>query len=128
MARILIADDEPAVRKLCRRILEEAGHIVREAADGKTAVRVLGEEPTDVLLCDLLMPEMDGLEVIRALAGQGSAPKIIAMTGGGSYPEAGGDLLKIAGYLGAVRVLEKPFPSQALLDAVEQVLGGAGPT
>jgi CheY-like chemotaxis protein len=126
MARILIADDEPAVRGLCRLILEGAGHVVREAADGKTAVRMLGEEPTDLVLCDLMMPEMDGLEVIRALAGQGSALKIIAMSGGGAYPESGGNLLKVAGYLGAVRVLEKPFPPQTLLDAVEQVLGGAG--
>ena len=91
-------------------------------------MRTLGEEPTDVLLCDLMIPDMDGLEALRALGERGSAPKIIVMSGGGAYPGTGGDLLRLAGRLGADRVLDKPFMPEALLDAVERVLGDAGPT
>ena len=65
--RILIIDDEAALRQTIRLMLEEAGHTVTEAEDGRTGLRRLGEEPADVVLSDIIMPEMEGIETIREL-------------------------------------------------------------
>jgi CheY-like chemotaxis protein len=64
MSRILIIDDEPSVRTMLRRVLEQAGHIVLEASNGHEGMALWRRERTDVVVTDLYMPETDGIEVI----------------------------------------------------------------
>ena len=120
MARILIIDDEPALRAVLTAALEQAGHSVLQAGDGKGGMHIMQSEKVDLVLTDVMMPDKDGIEVIMHLREAGHAPPIIAMTG---HPEAGELYLKVARSLGARAVLEKPFRIQLLLSTVNDVLG-----
>jgi CheY-like chemotaxis protein len=119
MAAILVVDDEPIIRVLLGKLLTDAGHAVHEAADGTEGLRALERGPFDLLLCDLFMPEKDGLEVIREVRRRQLSMRIIAMSGG-SY---GGrlDVLPLAECLG-VTVIRKPFRLPDLLALVEATL------
>ena len=64
MARILIIDDDKMVLNMLRQILEGAGHTVVEAPNGEVAMRLWREQPADLIITDILMPEKDGLEVM----------------------------------------------------------------
>ncbi len=81
MATILIADDEKEIVSLLRFYLEPEGHAVREAYDGRQAAQILGSERIDLLIVDIMMPGMNGYEVIRALRGtdgaQGNIPVLV---------------------------------------------------
>lgn len=68
MAHILVIDDEPALRRTLRSILEKAGHTVTEAGDGKQAIAVFAANPADLVLTDIIMPERDGIETIGEIA------------------------------------------------------------
>lgn len=120
MAGILVIDDDDQVRTSLRRVLERAGHEVVEAADGKTAVALVSERPCDLVITDINMPEMDGIEVIMALAGRRPGLPVIAISGGGKVPKE--LLLSSAGLLGAVTTLSKPFEMEELIEAVNQAL------
>ncbi len=118
--RVLITDDDSSVRFLLRTILEGEGHEVVEAEDGAEALRRAGEGRVDLLLCDIFMPDKDGLETISEFrATLGNIP-IIAMSGRI-------DMLSTARVLGAVRVLTKPFRREAVVTLVGGVLGGRFP-
>lgn len=118
-------DDDDIFRSALRVILEGAGYAVAEAADGAVGMRLYHQLGTDLVLVDIFMPEMDGLEVLRALRTQVPRPCLIAMSGGG--PTGQGDILAIAATLGAARTLRKPFTSRELLDTVRGCLdSGAG--
>ncbi len=69
MARILVVDDEPDQRFLLRRIFERAGHEVTEATDGAAAVKAIRELPPDLVVTDMMMPVVGGVEFIRCLRG-----------------------------------------------------------
>ncbi len=120
MARILVVDDEEVIRSTVRQILERAGHEVREAADGALALRAFREQGADLVLTDIIMPEMEGVETTVALRKISADVKIIAMSGGGRTRNL--DFLKVARKLGADGVLPKPFGMKDLLSAVEQAL------
>jgi adenylate cyclase len=75
-ASILIADDDAVSRKLLRRLLEQDGHAVRAAANGRQALDMFGEEPSDVVLLDILMPELDGISVLQQLKATSGANDI----------------------------------------------------
>ena len=66
-ATILIADDDGVSRKLLRRLLEQDGHTVRTASNGREALELFREEPSDVVLLDIVMPELDGISVLEQL-------------------------------------------------------------
>lgn len=124
MAKVLVVDDIMEMRTMLRSMLESAGHSVIEANDGRAAINVLqSPEPIDVLVTDILMPEADGLEVIRAAAGR-SYLGIIAISGGGNYMPAAVSLAMSEAF-GARKVLFKPFRKQELLEAVDSVIAGA---
>lgn len=110
MASILIVDDEAPIRALLRRILEEDGHQVREAANGQLGLTLYREAPADLVITDILMPERDGMEVTLALTQEFLDAKVIAMTG------ASGDqnFLNVARLFGARQVIQKPFTVQAV--------------
>ncbi len=125
MARILIADDEPLLRKLLGLLLRPEGHEVAEAADGAEALHACRAAPFDLLLCDLLMPNMEGLETIQAARREFPGLKIVAMSG---RVRCGGDLLKVAGLTGADAALAKPFSREDLLGALAEFVGAAART
>ncbi|MGQ9916415.1 MAG: response regulator [Bryobacteraceae bacterium] len=116
--RILVVDDDAGVRDVLRSMLEMAGYSVSEAENGKEAMRVLRAEGADLILTDLVMPEQEGIETIKALRQEYPDLKVIAMSGA-----FGGDYLRIAAYLGAHATLPKPIQLETLLKLVRDVLG-----
>lgn len=125
MAAILIVDDDPTVRAIAGEMLKTDGHAIVEAADGAEALGLAMHLPLDVIIIDMLMPKMDGLETIRALRAAKSSCKIIAISSGGLL-NAGG-LLRLALASGADVGLEKPLRVNTLLEAIHGVMGGQYP-
>lgn len=118
---VLVVDDDPGVREVIRSMLEASGYSVLLAENGKEAMRVLKTEQADLILTDLVMPEQEGIETIKALRREYPEIKVIAMSGA-----FGGDYLRIAAYLGAHATLAKPIQMEALLRLVEETLGRNG--
>ena len=119
---ILIIDDDEQTRVLLRRVLEEAGYLVSEAPNGQEGLRQFRQTPTALVITDLLMPDMDGLEVTMALHRESPTLKIIAITGGSGKR----DFLEVATLLGAHRTMKKPISIVELLQTVQQeFLGGS---
>ena len=117
MARILVIEDEGDVRSLYSRILKHAGHDVIEAPDGKVGIALYRENPADLVITDIIMPEKEGIELIIELRRDFPDVKIIAVSGGGQLM-ASATCLRLAKGLGAVRTLAKPFSQQELVDTV----------
>ena len=117
-ARILLADDALANRQVAIAMLSKAGYDVETAVDGREAVQRMGEGGYDLVLMDLNMPEMDGLEATAELRRRGISVPILAMTAH-SASEAG-DLSEFDGHIG------KPVRREVLLNAVAAALGEAG--
>jgi DNA-binding NtrC family response regulator len=117
--RILVVDDDAGVRDVLKSMLEMAGYSVSVAENGKEAMRALRVEGADLILTDLVMPEQEGIETIKALRQEYPDLKVIAMSGA-----FGGDYLRIAAYLGAHGTLPKPIQMEALLKLVANVLSG----
>ena len=121
MARILLVDDDSAVLEALRRVLSRLGHTVVLARDGAEALRLYKQEPTDIVLTDLIMPGKEGVELIQELRRGFPEAKIIAMSGGGRIDSR--DLLKIARHVGADRILAKPFGEAELAAVLAELLG-----
>jgi CheY-like chemotaxis protein len=118
MASILIVDDDRDHRLALVTMLSRAGHEAVEAVDGTKALEAIGESTFDVVVTDLQMPGMHGLELITLLRDLSPPPQIIAVSGTGQ------DQLAVAQALGAKATLNKPvFPDQ-LLGAVDEALTG----
>jgi DNA-binding NtrC family response regulator len=122
MAKILIIDDDDSMRSVLRMGLETAGHLVFEAANGTEGLRQIEAGGVEVVVTDLLMPEMDGIEVIFNVRKKYPSLKVIAISGGGQLPPEG--YLKIAQRGGARRILMKPFKLEELLQAVRDEVNG----
>lgn len=120
MPAILIIEDTEAVRTMLRTVLEMAGYAVTEAVDGRIGIRSFRQNPTDLVITDIYMPECDGLEVIQALRHASPAVKIVAITGHSGEM----DFLEVARKLGAMDVLHKPFTIETLLQIVSHSLRG----
>ncbi|WP_428560776.1 MAG: response regulator transcription factor [Solidesulfovibrio sp. DCME] len=124
MKTVLVVDDDPSIRALIRLYLEGAGYGVREAGDGRQAMRQLADQPPDLVVLDIFMPEMDGLEVLQQLREQCRSCKVMAISGGSA--KIGMDLLGHATIFGADAVLEKPFDAETLLVKAAALIGGPG--
>lgn len=117
--RILVVDDNAHIREMCREMLEAEGYTVECARDGVEAVRKFTQSPVDLVICDIFMPEKDGIETILELSSEYHGVKIIAVSGGAqSLP----DFLPFAKKLGATAALAKPFRPEELLEAVNALL------
>jgi len=114
MATILCIDDEESMRTVLQVSLERAGYRVLTAEHGKDGLRLLEHQEVDLIVVDIFMPEMDGLELIPLLRKTRPATKMIAISGGSGTM----DQLDIAKKLGAHDTLRKPFSVQELLAAV----------
>lgn len=117
--RILLVDDNRELRCVLRKILVRAGYAVTEAGHGREALKLHKLQPADLILTDLIMPEMEGIETILELKRLQPGVKVIAMSGGGRVNAS--DYLNLAAALGAARTLSKPFSESELLDAVRDV-------
>jgi DNA-binding NtrC family response regulator len=118
VADVLLIDDDASVRGLFRQILEGAGYSVVEASSAKYGLRFLRERPIDLVITDILMPDMDGLEITRILHRDFPKVKVIAITGG----QQDIDYCNVARFLGAHETLMKPVTVQRLLDTVALLL------
>ncbi|MBI2424324.1 MAG: response regulator [Candidatus Hydrogenedentes bacterium] len=120
MANILIVDDEEQVRSMLRMMLEREGHTITEAENGGVALRALRSAKFDLMILDLIMPEVEGLETLMTLRQTLSDLKVIAISGGGN--SVGMDFLPAAAKLGAARTLKKPFDRDDLLNVLRELL------
>ncbi len=121
MGRIMVVEDDKAVRELLREILKRAGHEVIAARNGKEAIALYQDTPADLVITNILMPEKEGLETIQEMRRDDPDIKIIAISGGGQIGPA--DYLEIARRFGARRTFSKPFDRKELLAAVDELLG-----
>ena len=120
MARILIIDDEVQILKMLREMLEGEGYEVMDAPNGKEGIRLYRENPTDLIITDLIMPEKEGIETIVELRRDFPDVKIIAISGGGLLdPE---QYLSMAKRFGAQYTFAKPVEREELLKAVRELL------
>jgi CheY-like chemotaxis protein len=122
MSKVLVIDDEPGVRAIMCSALEAAGHQVVAFAEGGAAIEHVREESADLLITDIFMPDVEGLETIREIRRLRPDIPIIAISG---IDFDGSDYLEVARKFGAVATLRKPFWPADLLDLVSRVLSPA---
>jgi len=120
MPKLLLIDDDPALRKLSSTILQRAGYEVDTARDGEEGTALLESGAYSVLITDLIMPNKEGIELIMECRRLYPELQIIAMSGGGRHGIV--DVLAAAEKLGARYTLHKPFSPEELVDAVKQCL------
>jgi DNA-binding NtrC family response regulator len=117
---ILIIDDDAAVSRTLSLILTRAGYQVSTVTSGRKGLEMLTNGGFGLVLTDIIMPELDGIEAIRRIRADHPGLRIIAMSGGGQIDKA--DFLHMAEALGADRVVEKPVRSERLLELVKSVM------
>lgn len=120
MARIILAEDNEPLRDGLALVLESAGHQVEAVADGSAALDAYGREAADLVVTDIRMPQMDGLELLRVLREDRQTVRVIVMSGTEKNRRA--SLFGVARQLGAEAVLSKPFRAEVLLHAVDVCL------
>jgi CheY-like chemotaxis protein len=126
LANILVVDDDAAVQATLRLVLERAGHNVVAAGDGRQGLAIAEAGDFDLLLVDIFMPGMDGLETMRLIHHQKPLLPVIVISGRPLVLDSGEpDFLTIATRLGAVSSLQKPFKPAALLAGVTACLEAA---
>lgn len=123
MARILLIDDDDAVREVLRLMLAHLGHSIVEARDGEEGLDLFLPAAPDLVMTDLIMPGMGGLEVVQRLRKQRPDLKILAMSGGG--PPGSRSCLLAATAAGASAVLAKPFMFDGLAEVIRNLLPAA---
>ncbi len=107
MARILVCEDDPVYRELTGGLLATRGHTVFFACNGAEAIEKLKDAAYDMVVTDLVMPGVDGLELIKSIRENQGAVPVLAMSGG--LGDLKDPLLMAASVMGASRVIEKPF-------------------
>jgi CheY-like chemotaxis protein len=127
MAQILIIDDDGLFRSMLSATLVHLGHTVVEASNGAEGLKIFERTKPDLIITDLVMPEMEGFEVLMNFKKHDPRPKIMVMSGGVGGTNV--DFLEIAKRLGASSVLAKPFSTDALIKAIDALLpsGKASP-
>ena len=123
--RVLLIEDDVSVRRIVRKMLERGRHEVTEAENGRVGLDRLRGSAFDLVITDIVMPEMDGLETLIELRKHYPTLKVIAMSGGGRTGNM--DFLGSAEKLGASAVLHKPFTSDVLTTAIDSSFVG-GPS
>jgi two-component system response regulator AtoC len=116
---ILVVDDEPHMRRVLEIMLKQAGYRVFVAGNGREALKVMGESPVDLVITDLRMPEMDGIELLASMRNEGLATPVIVITAFGSIESA---VEAMKG--GAIDYMVRPFDVEALELTISRVLRG----
>jgi CheY-like chemotaxis protein len=121
MSHILVIEDDKFFSELLVELLKQDGHVVSLATDGAKALQLLSTQRPDLIITDILMPNMDGVELIMALAKQDNRIPVIAMSGGrrSISPEFS---LESAKLLGVKTTLTKPFTHTDLRQIVQSAL------
>jgi DNA-binding response OmpR family regulator len=125
MARIVVIEDDLELRRILVKGCAAAGHEVMEASNGARALELLAEKRVDLVITDIHMPTMDGIEVINLLRDAEAAPRILAISGGWRARPAR-EVLMDADLLGADRILKKPFTLKELRTYVDELLDDSG--
>ncbi len=120
MSRILIIDDDFDVLASLRQIISLAGYTVVTAMNAQEAMDRQQNEPSEIVITDIVMPGRNGLELIAKLRSEFPEVKIIAISGGGVGSSQ--SYLSIAEAMGAVRTFAKPFDPDQLIRAIEELL------
>jgi DNA-binding response OmpR family regulator len=119
MKRILVIDDDPQFRGYMATLLRKRGFEVVEADGGRKAIELARGTPVDLVITDIVMPDMEGLETIRRIQAGSQGAKIVAISGGGSGRM---DYLRFAQDLGADATLKKPFSPSELMALINRLL------
>ena len=130
MAKILVIDDEEDVRDVLKLVLERAGFDVCVAADDREGLQLLEEQGIDLVITDVIMPGIDGVETVQRIREKFLNTRIIVISGGGNVapleyePEAISTtaFLASAESAGADRTMTKPFDRQELIDAINELM------
>jgi len=117
MSNILIVDDEQSYRQLLSLVFEGAGHVIRTASNGREALELLKQQPADVIVSDVKMPDMDGIEMLRSVRETQPDLGVILMTAFASVETA-----RESFKLGADDFIQKPFDVEELKLIVQKTL------
>ena len=120
MAKIMLIEDNEIVCHALAVFLREEGHDVTEFTDSSLSIALMGEVAPDLIITDIIMPEVDGIELITFVKQSRLPIPVIAISGGGRI--AGEEYLDLAAAVGAEATLAKPFGESALLESVREVL------
>lgn len=121
MHSVLIIEDDEFVMNMLKQTFERAGYEVGTASNGRIGLQLYQCKPFDVVITDLIMPDMEGIETISNLRKGNPNVQVIAISGGGrNSPE---DYLHLAKKLGAAKTFPKPVDRNELLDAVKALIG-----
>ena len=118
--RVLVVDDDPALLMVMARAFSRAGYATRTAENGRQALELIKSYRPDLVVTDIVMPEMEGIGAIIAIKQLADPPKVIAMSGTG--PGGRRNYLKWAKHLGADEVLSKPFGLDEMLSLAGQLI------
>ena len=121
---VLVIDDDPSMLATLQDVFEDAGYQVLTAGDGAEGLRLCQSRRVDLVVTDLIMPEQEGLETIRALRRSFVELPIIAISGASALEES--DMLRVATLLGAQRTFRKPFDMRDLLAAARALVAAGG--
>lgn len=121
MANILLIEDNEVYRVMLTQLLTQDGHRVVTAQDGEDGLRLAQEKRYDLIITDILLPKMDGIEIIMSLSRQGNMPPIIAISGGRRTISAEFNL-DSATLVGVKATLAKPFSLSDLRQAIAKAL------
>jgi YesN/AraC family two-component response regulator len=131
MATILIIDDEPAVCRALTRVLARAGYEVTAVGAAAEGIAAFEREPADIVITDIIMPKIHGIDIITSIRTRSATVGIIAISGGGNFGPLGSEpgsimthaYLAAAVKAGADEVLTKPFDKSDLLAALRRLQG-----
>ncbi|MBW8814059.1 MAG: response regulator [Caulobacterales bacterium] len=118
--KVLIIDDDPALLRLMSMAFKAEGFSTVEADNGRKGIRMAGAHRPDLVVTDIVMPDIEGIGAIRAIKSGARPPKVIAISGGGR--SRGADYLSWAKHLGADEVLAKPFRMSELMKISKSVV------
>jgi DNA-binding response OmpR family regulator len=132
MARILVIEDQEMLRATIRMVLEGAGHQIDVAVDGADGLRQARRSHFALVLCDVFMPNKDGIATLTELRRTDASVPVIMMSGGSPRRLRAGDpddmdYLQLAEQLGATRTVAKPFNARELRTLVDEVLAEPRP-
>ena len=120
MANILIIDDESEVRYAIRAVLEDIGHTVAEAGTGTEGLERFQDGKYDLVICDIIMPDKEGIETIVEIRQIEPDQRIVAISGGGRIKKE--DYLAVAAAVGATHTISKAFDAETLTEMVTRIL------
>ena len=122
MSKVLIIDDDPLLRALATDLLEDAGYDCAAAEDGRLGLASLEAAPADLVLLDMIMPNMDGVEALGLIKARWPELPVVVMSAG-TRTMAMQSLLRMAAALGADEVMQKPLRREVLLPLADRLLG-----